>query len=72
MPNFNTAVFGEEIVYITDKISIVPGFRYEYIKTEAIGDYTQINIDGAGNPIWDTIIYEEKERTRDFLLFDLS
>ena len=69
LPNSNTAVFGEEIIYITDKMSIVPGFRYEYIKTEAIGDYTQINIDGAGNPIWDTIIYEEKERTRDFLLF---
>ena len=34
-PNLNTAVFGEQLIYLNDQISITPGFRFEYIKTES-------------------------------------
>ncbi|WP_152287455.1 TonB-dependent receptor domain-containing protein [Flavicella marina] len=38
-PNFNTAVFGENIFNISDSFSITPGFRFEYIKTTSEGEY---------------------------------
>ena len=45
-PNYNYAFFAENIFYINDKISITPGFRYEYIQTESDGYYKKINLDG--------------------------
>ena len=47
-PNLNTAVFGEQLIYLNDQISITPGFRLEYIKTESQGYSKRINLDGAG------------------------
>ena len=44
-PNFNVAVFGENIFKMTDYFSITPGFRYEYIKTISEGAYLN-NITG--------------------------
>lgn len=38
-PNKNLAIFGENIFYLTDKISITPGFRIEHIRTESQGTY---------------------------------
>mgnify|MGYP001802708015 CR=1 FL=1 len=34
-PNTNLAVFAENVFNITSKLSLVPGFRLEYIKTQA-------------------------------------
>ncbi|MEM7550974.1 MAG: TonB-dependent receptor [Bacteroidota bacterium] len=36
-PNLNFALFGETIFRLSESLSIVPGFRYEYISTEANG-----------------------------------
>lgn len=49
LPNRNVAFFGENIFFINEKLSITPGFRFEYIKTESIGVYNDESIDLAGN-----------------------
>ena len=50
-PNLNVAIFGENIFYVNDKLSITPGIRFEHIKTESDGFFKRINTDGAGNVI---------------------
>lgn len=50
-PNLNLAVFGENIFYLSEKLSVTPGVRLEYIKTESDGFFQRINTDGAGNVI---------------------
>ena len=50
-PNENIAIFGENIFYINDKLSVTPGFRFEYINTGSNGTKKRTNFDGAGNPI---------------------
>lgn len=71
-PNLNIAVFGENIFYFSDKFSVTPGARLEFIKTESNGLSRTTNFDGAGNPIGnkDKIIDEVKERS--FLLLGLG
>jgi len=54
-PNQNIAVFGENIFNITDKFSVTPGARFEYIKTEADGTFNNVIFDNAGNPINNTL-----------------
>ena len=71
-PNLNHALFTETVIYGTDKFSITPGIRFEHIKTKAIGNYSQINTDAAGNPIWDTTIYENRLNKRNFFLMGLG
>ncbi len=50
-PNHNAAFFVENILYLTDKISVTPGLRYEYIRTQAEGVINTIDRDLAGNII---------------------
>ncbi|MGB0892473.1 MAG: TonB-dependent receptor family protein, partial [Flavobacteriaceae bacterium] len=50
-PNTNIALFGEHIFKFSDKFSITPGFRLEYIKTSAKGTYRGVDRDNAGNPL---------------------
>lgn len=71
-PNLNFSVFGENIFKITPKFLITPGFRYEYIKTEALGYYRKINRDLAGNVILDELIDENQIKNRDFFLMGLG
>ena len=51
-PNNNLAIFGENIFYLNDKLSITPGFRFENINTSLDGYYRKINLDAAGNTIY--------------------
>ncbi|WP_428742697.1 TonB-dependent receptor family protein [Tenacibaculum sp.] len=51
LPNENIAVFGENIFKFSDKFSVTPGFRVEYINTQSDGVYTIVNYDSAGNPL---------------------
>jgi len=71
-PNLNVAFFGENIFYLSKKLSITPGARFEYIKTGSNGSSRTTNFDGAGNPIGnnDIIINESKERS--FVLLGLG
>jgi Fe(3+) dicitrate transport protein len=71
-PNTNVAFFGENIFYVTDKISITPGARFEYIKTASKGLGKITNSDSAGNPIGsiENVVDETKERS--FILLGLG
>ena len=71
-PNKNFAFFGENIFYLNKKISITPGFRFENIITRSNGSYKQINLDGAGNVIYNNEVFEKRENIRRFVLFGLG
>ncbi|WP_046757950.1 TonB-dependent receptor domain-containing protein [Kordia jejudonensis] len=71
-PNLNIAVFGENIFYINDKLSITPGFRFEHIKTESAGFFKRINTDAAGNVILNETVDNSEVRERSFVLFGLG
>ena len=71
-PNKNIAIFGENIIYITDKISLTPGLRYENILTRSNGSFKQINLDAAGNVIFNNTTYEKQNSRRSFFLFGLG
>jgi Fe(3+) dicitrate transport protein len=71
-PNLNTALFGEQIIYLKDNLSITPGFRLEYIKTGSAGYYKNINLDAAGNLLLNETISSAETRKRSFVLFGLG
>src|SRR5690606_35919382 len=71
-PNLNIALFGENIFYLNEKFSVTPGIRFEYIKTESDGYYKEINLDGAGNPIYNETIHDDQSFERSFVLFGLG
>jgi Fe(3+) dicitrate transport protein len=67
-PNRNLAVFGENIFRISNNFSVTPGFRFEHIKTAADGSYRNINLDNAGNVIFDETVDENTNLSRSFVL----
>ena len=67
-PNRNIALFTEQILYLNPRFSIVPGLRYEWIKTESIGEYNQVIFDNAGNPINNQTFEDNRDLDRQFLL----
>ena len=71
-PNKNIALFGENIFYLTENFSITPGFRYENIETKSDGFYRRINLDGAGNVIFNEKYDEFDVKKRNFLLLGLG
>ena len=72
LPNRNLAWFGEHIFYLTEKFSVTPGFRLEYIRTQSEGYYKRINTDGAGNVILEETVEENEDFERDFILLGLG
>ena len=71
-PNLNFSLFGENIFYLSDKLSVTPGFRFENIKTESDGYYKNINLDAAGNVILNELNYSNDIRKRSFVLFGVG
>ena len=71
-PNLNFAVFGESIFNLSSKLSITPGFRFEYIKTQSEGEFKKINFDIAGNPILNENIEDNRNFDRAFLLLGVG
>lgn len=71
-PNANLAIFGENIFMLSEKLSITPGFRFEHIKTESQGQYTDVIPNLAGKI--DTTFLEADNRSlrRSFMLFGLG
>lgn len=67
-PNRNASLFAENIFYLSEKLSITPGFRFEYISTKADGYYGTIQRDLAGNVINITRTDEFRKNNRQFLL----
>lgn len=72
LPNINVSVFGENILYLNDKFSVTPGFRFEYIKTQSDGFYKNINTDAAGNVIFEETITNNENFERSFVLLGLG
>ena len=71
-PNNNFSFFGENIFYINNKLSITPGFRFENIKTSLDGYYRRINLDAAGNTIYNETFKEKDIKKRSFLLLGIG
>jgi Fe(3+) dicitrate transport protein len=71
-PNLNVAVFGENILRLSDAFTITPGFRFEFIRTESDGAYKRINFDNAGNPILNETIADDRVFERSFVLFGIG
>jgi Fe(3+) dicitrate transport protein len=67
-PNRNAAVFLENIFYLSDKLSITPGLRFEHINTTADGYYGTIYRDLAGNVISKTRTDETRNNSRNFVI----
>ncbi len=71
-PNLNLALFGENIFNLSDKLSITPGFRFEYINTKSEGSFRRILLDLAGNPLVNEEIPESSNFERGFFLFGIG
>lgn len=71
-PNENVAVFGEHIFRLSDKWSLTPGIRYEYIKTESDGSYQQQNYDQGGNLIFSAQLTDDRMLSRTLALLGLG
>jgi len=71
-PNINLALFGEHIFYLYDKLSITPGFRLAYLKTQSQGSYRVINKDLAGKTIQDITYSDNRTFERNFLLLGVG
>ena len=71
-PNSNLAFFGENIFNVTDKFSVTPGFRFEYINTQAEGSYREIHTDLAGNVLQNEEISDNRKFERAFVLFGIG
>ena len=67
-PNKNISFFGENIINISDNLSVTPGFRLEYINTKARGKFERIVQDAAQNVIQHDTIQENRNNERLFLL----
>jgi Fe(3+) dicitrate transport protein len=67
-PNLNLAAFAENIFRITDRWSITPGIRAEYILTRANGTYHDRVTDLRDSIISDVLVTEHRKLPRTFLL----
>lgn len=71
-PNRNLAIFGEHILFLTDRLSLTPGIRWEQIHTASEGTYQQVNFDNAGNPIANQALSDNRTLDRSFVLLGLG
>lgn len=67
-PSENLSFFAENIFYLTPKLSITPGLRYEYIDTQSEGYYVNRSFNLAGQIINETEVDDNRRNIRDFLL----
>ena len=71
-PNRNLAFFGEHIFYLSDRLSLTPGVRWEHIRTESAGSYRQLNFDNAGNPIANRALTDNRTLDRSLVLLGIG
>ncbi len=67
-PNRNVSLFAENVFYLSERLSVTPGVRFEYIKTTADGFYGNISRDLAGNIINISKTTEQRSNGRQFVL----
>lgn len=68
LPNTQSSVFAQGIVSVSDALSFTPGYRWEWIRTEAEGSYREFILDGAGNIIEDSLFTSSQSRNRHVML----
>lgn len=71
-PSTNIAWFAENIFNVHEKVSITPGVRVEYIRTETEGEARTVLFDLPGNLIVDSTRTGSSVRNRWFPLFGLG
>ncbi len=71
-PNLNLSLFAENIIYLSDKFSLIPGLRLEHIKTESEGNFNQVVFDIPGNPIANNLLEDNKILRRSFALLGVG
>jgi Fe(3+) dicitrate transport protein len=67
-PSTNYAAFSEIILPVHPLLTVTPGIRFEYIRTQAEGFYRQRVLDFAGNILVDNKIDEVIDRDRSLIL----
>lgn len=71
-PNYNVAVFAENIYHLTPKLSVIPGLRHEDIYTKADGFYNNPQQDLSsmytGEVISNQVVTEHRVSKRSFLI----
>ena len=67
-PSKNVSVFSEFIIPVTNSINITPGIRYEFISTNAMGNYNEIQRNLAGTIIYKNRVDENRNANRQFIL----
>jgi Fe(3+) dicitrate transport protein len=67
-PNLNLAAFAEQIFRITDKWSVTPGVRAEWIRTEANGIYHDRVTDLRDSIVSDIVTNEARVLPRQFII----
>lgn len=72
LPSQNVSFFAENVFNFSEAWSVTPGIRYEWIRTEAVGYYTQITKDLAGNIISQERFEEDKNNQRQFVFFGIG
>ena len=71
-PNLNLALFSENVFRFSEKFSVTPGLRFEYIKTRSRGEFKRINFDIAGNPILNEDVADNRDLERSFILLGVG
>lgn len=71
-PNDNIALFAENIFNITDRLSVTPGLRYEYILTRSEGVYNRLVFDNAGNVLLNETLDDNRRLKRNFVLLGIG
>ncbi|MGB1207387.1 MAG: TonB-dependent receptor domain-containing protein [Chitinophagales bacterium] len=71
-PSRNISAFSENIIYLTDKISVNPGLRYEYISNKASGNYRTILRSPTDEVYFDSTYTDFKKRTRNLVLLGIG
>jgi Fe(3+) dicitrate transport protein len=67
-PSRNYALFAENIFQVGNRLSVTPGLRYEFIRTESEGYYRLMNKDLAGDTLLDLTVVDNRSRQRQFVL----
>ena len=67
-PNFNFAAFTQEVISLSDNISITPGVRYEHIATRSSGTVDESILNAAGDVVETVTFSDNRNRDRGFVL----
>ncbi|WP_158605920.1 TonB-dependent receptor domain-containing protein [Taibaiella sp. KBW10] len=71
-PNLNMAAFAEQVFRLSDRWSITPGLRFEFIQTRSTGTFNEIIYDLRDSIISKTATPESRSLARSFLIGGLG